>query len=136
MSDQNKSRRGALGLFAGAGALAIAPTVAIAATNEPDPIFAAIAAHKSIFAWASESDTTEEETDRRVVLEDEAFWSLAQTEPTTIRGVITLLEYVAAYDNGCFLTAEVPHACMETVANALRKIGELANVCHSRAPAS
>ena len=117
MSDQNKSRRAALGLFAGAGALAIAPAVAIAATNEPDPIFAAIERHKEAWqAFSAACDPTDEisadQEGRAITEDDEAAWDASEeaereafyeaigTAPITVRGIQALLEYAIKIEAG------------------------------------
>jgi hypothetical protein len=129
MSDDNSTRRGALRMFAKFGVAAIIPTEAMAsAIVDHDPIFAAIAKHAGLFAWANEPGTTEEETRRRTIVEDEELFKLAETEPTTIAGCVALLEYMSVYDNACLGTADVLPNCAETVANALRKVVENANV--------
>ena len=62
------------------------------------PIFAAIAQHEGLFAWGNEPDTTNEETLRRTIVEDVELLTLAETEPTTIKGCIALLENLAVYE--------------------------------------
>jgi len=129
MSDDNSTRRGALRMFAKFGVAAVIPTEAMASViADLDQIFAAIAKHEGLFAWANEPGTTEEETRRRTIVEDEELFKLAETEPTTIAGCVALLEYLAVYENGCLGTADVLPNCAETVANALRRIAENANV--------
>jgi len=129
MSENNSTRRSALRMFATFGAAAIIPIEATASTiADHDPIFAAIAKHEGLFAWANEPGISEEETSRRTILEDEELFKLADSEPTTIAGCVAILEYLAVYENACLGTADVLPNCAQTVANALRKIAESANV--------
>jgi hypothetical protein len=94
-------------IVSGAAALpAIAVCVTAVAATEPDPIFAAIAAHRS--AWAAlcrdcsrldEEDTPEAQT-KLSKLHDavsEAEEQLIEIEPTTMAGAITLLRYLAEF---------------------------------------
>jgi hypothetical protein len=87
-----------------------------------DPALALIEEHRRAFAYANERGTSEEECGRRVDLEDEVLWRLAETEPTTIGGARALLEHIADYDSGCMLTAELHCAAMSSVAAALAKM--------------
>ena len=90
-----------------------------AISESPDPIFALIEDHRLAFAYANEPGVSEEETAVRVTIEDAKLWVLAETEPQTIEGASRLLDYIANYDNGCMLTAEMHCVAMQNVANAL-----------------
>jgi hypothetical protein len=74
-------------------------------------------------AYANEPGVSDEETAARVDSEEAALWALAETEPQTIEGASRLLDYIANYDNGCLLTAEMHCLAMLSVASALRSIG-------------
>jgi hypothetical protein len=92
-----------------AGAAAALPAIAglstaAAAAPAPDPIFAAIEAHRA--AWTHLQDNPsankvdllpedDAECDRRCDAVQDAAGALADTHPTTITGVIALLRYVA-----------------------------------------
>lgn len=100
--DVNLSRRA---IVAGAAAIpATAALPAAAVAGRPDPTFAAIAAHRA--AWASlerdcsrfdEEDTPEAEVQLSELHRgvDKAEDQLVEIEPTTMRGVIALLRYIA-----------------------------------------
>jgi hypothetical protein len=135
-ADQPNSRRRFFLLVGKAGAVT-AVTAALAtglkasaalAGPTKDPLFALLEAHRRAFAYANEKGTSEEECDRRVDLEDEALWRLAEIEPTTIAGARAMLEHIADYDNGCFLTAELHSVAMKSIAAALAKMEEIASV--------
>src|SRR5579872_2340373 len=132
MPAANRSRRRFF-LAAGNVAAVAAVTSALARTGRTasppaiEPVLPALEEHRRAFAYANEKGTSEEETGRRVDIEDEVLWRLAQTEPTTLAGARLLLDYIADYDNGCMLTAEMHCIAMKTVASALAKM-EGANV--------
>lgn len=104
------------------GAVAGAALPAGGALASADPLIALIEDHRRAFAYANEPGASDEETAARVAAEDAALWALAETEPQTIEGASRLLDYIANYDNGCFLTAEMHCVAMQTVANALAKM--------------
>jgi hypothetical protein len=82
--------------FASVLALPVAATASSHGTigcEEPDPIFAAIEAHrKSFIDWGNGSD---EDIDRRGDIEKEALYALLDEAPTTLAGVVTLSRYAA-----------------------------------------
>jgi hypothetical protein len=128
----NRSRRRfflAAGNVAAVAAVtsALARNARTASPSAIEPVLPVIEEHRRAFAYANERGTSEEETGRRVDIEDEVLWRLAQTEPTTIAGARMLLDYIADYDNGCMLTAEMHCIAMKTVAAALAKM-EAGNV--------
>jgi hypothetical protein len=108
MSHDMKPTRRAI--VAGATAMpAVAALPAIAGAAQPDPIFAAIAAHRT--AWAAVDAAAirlddegapqeKEEAELRPLsdVEDEAQTALIDTEPTTMAGVVALLRHLAAHD--------------------------------------
>jgi hypothetical protein len=113
------SRRAILAGAAALPALTVSP-VALAAT--PDPIFAAIERHKDIFRSSLEARRVWSDTPR-VPWSEEAWeadvrfrWvhrrenragrALATVRPTTVAGVVALIEYVEAFNAGAF---KLPH---------------------------
>ncbi len=106
MSHENLNRRALVVGAASIPALAL-PAVAMAAT-EPDPIFAAIEAHREIFvrmlraarhnANLDEDSPAKEEAeasdDAARAIENDAQLELANVEPTTLAGVLALLAYL------------------------------------------
>ena len=128
MPAEGQSRRRLLLGLAAIPALTMPAVVLANDQSGADPIFVAIAAHKALFDWANERGTSEEETASRCSVEDNALFKLAETEPTTIAGCATLLDYMADYENATFSTAIVLPDCAQTVARTLRKIMEAGNV--------
>jgi hypothetical protein len=124
-----KSRRAAIGLFAGASAFAVTPLGAIASGLEVDPIFAAIKRH--IEAWRAFGDTCSRADDvvarnegREVTQADEAayeasnkaeeraFEALITLPPVTVAGFRAAVHYFIEFETDCipgatdkFLTA-------------------------------
>jgi hypothetical protein len=89
-------------ILAGAASLPAISIPAIAAVTEPDPIHAAIEAHRA--AWArledhlrksTAEDEAEEERLNAVIADAED--GLSATEPTTIAGAVALLRYVVEH---------------------------------------
>jgi hypothetical protein len=95
-------------VLAGAAAVPAISISGLATGAEPDPIFAAIEAHRS--AWVHFADnpskskvhlTAEDdaETERRLDALDDAACTLSAINPTTIAGVVALLRYVAEHES-------------------------------------
>jgi hypothetical protein len=91
-----------------AGAASAAVAIPTAAAPMPDPIFAAIEAHRA--AWAalekdcsrlSDESTPEAEAEfyRLNDAVEEAAGSLVETQPTTMAGAVTLLRHVAEHED-------------------------------------
>jgi hypothetical protein len=90
-----------------AGAASAAVAIPAAAAPMPDPIFAAIEAHRA--AWAalekdcsqlSDASTPEAEAefDRLNDAVEEAAGTLVDTQPTTMAGAVALLRHVAEHE--------------------------------------
>ena len=91
-----------------AGAASAAVAIPTAAAPMPDPIFAAIEAHRA--AWAalekdcsrlSDESTPEAEAefDRLNAAVEEAVGTLVDTQPTTMAGAVALLRHVAEHED-------------------------------------
>jgi hypothetical protein len=88
----------------------VTPAIAAAPMpTEPDPIFAAIDARKQTWARFCEAHTRwcdngeepgalEEQTDEACTADNEALIAVLTTRPTTIAGVLALLEFACACD--------------------------------------
>jgi hypothetical protein len=71
--------------------------IAAALPARPDPIFAAIEAHRAAWAHLEENPSEDDaECDRRYEAVTDAGCVLIDTGPTTIAGAVALLRYVAA----------------------------------------
>jgi hypothetical protein len=93
-----RQRYAAAALAAGAATGGIA--TALAATSEADPIFAAIAAHRAaIEFYTLQLDELDEDTPLQTLTRcDDTLWDVLTVEPTTMAGVVALLEYVGHHE--------------------------------------
>jgi hypothetical protein len=93
MSPENLSRRAILAGAAAVPALAL-PAVAASDSTNPDPIFAAIDAHR---AAVNDINLQEEddEIDRHADIESEVLGHLLGVTPTSLAGVLGLSRYAA-----------------------------------------
>ncbi len=121
MSHENISRRAILAGAAISLPTIALPAIAIAAT-EPDPILAAIEAHReaqmrwmisgriwaNLFPSTPEFDAAEKAHDADVKLRTDAEDELVDTRPTTIAGVLALLAYVDDFHCQAFAHPEDP----------------------------
>jgi hypothetical protein len=132
-ADHPNSRRRFFLLVGHAGAAAAATATlanglrATAGTSIPgfgaiDPILALIEEHRRAIAYTNERGTTDDETARRVSLEDDVLWRLVQTEPPTLASAQLLLHYIVDFDNGCEPEPEVYCTAMKSVAAALARM--------------
>ena len=103
MSPENLSRRAILAGAASVPALALPATVALAATAAIDPIYAAIAAHRTAnFEFHDDENLVDEDHpqyDKEMQglsdAAEAAAVNLCDVQPTTIAGAIALLNYYA-----------------------------------------
>ena len=117
----NLSRRSLVASAAALPALA-APAVAVAAFTEPDPIFAAIEAHRVAFMrnkrdsrTASELAINTPEEKAAAATEQKTYklyrtqcFALASTIPTTMAGIVALTAYVDDFRAGKIALPEDP----------------------------
>jgi hypothetical protein len=113
-----RSRRAAIGLFAGSAAFAVTPLGAIAGGLEVDPIFAAIKRHNA--AWKAFGDTCprideviarnegREVTDADEAAyeaanqyEEDAFEALITLPPVTLPGFRAAVHYFIEFETDC-----------------------------------
>jgi hypothetical protein len=105
MSKSKLTRRS---LVASAAILPVAAVpIAVQATTEPDPIFAAIEAHKrawseleGILIKASRARVLDPNVDQAHDLLDETADKLVEIVPTTVAGAVALLTYAAEFAHG------------------------------------
>ena len=136
-SEATPSRRRFFLLAGGLSAAAAVSGPALAALpstcpgGQVDPTFALIEEHLRLCDWVNEDYDDElfadidEELDRRSAIEIERQWQVVENEPTTIAGVVRLLEHVAQLENKSVLNdGAMLTAVMSTVV-ALRDIANL-----------
>jgi hypothetical protein len=134
------NRRNALTVVAGLPALAI-PAVAIAAAGIPDPIFAAIDAHKrsmatfSAFCEGPEYENNDAEGFRLCGISCDAARNMLLTVPTTLAGAVELLRHVIDCENGgtkitlLFMERddeEGEHGCDALISSLLSSLSKIA----------
>lgn len=117
-------------LVTSAAALPVLAVPAVAASTEPDPIFAAIERHRSAWVewtatvgvWAdmSHKDPRHHEAqftmDEKGRVRDEACNDLLTTYPTTVAGVVAFLRYYeqsATLDGGTYWPQHIDHDAYE-----------------------
>ena len=128
------SRRRFAASLAAASAL-IAPAVAVAAKAAPDPIFAAIEAHKVhdkiIHALELQNEGNSQyfsgaQFREAVDSEEVCFFALLKCKPTTLQGLLDFVAYVRGTESFAFLEASVP--AMENIEAALHHFVEAGRV--------
>jgi hypothetical protein len=117
----SKSRRSALATLGGAAIFVAAS--GLAAATPVDPIFAAIAEHKALCAWAEERGISDEEVEYRTPICDEKMDELIDLAPTTLAAACALLMHIAESE-AVFLDHDTPiMRVVRNVAKALPSIG-------------
>jgi hypothetical protein len=105
--DTTTSRRALLTGAPAAAAAALAAStavnglvLAVASPSDSDPIFAAIAAHRAaIEFYTLQLDELDEDTPLQTLTRcDDTLWDVLTVEPTTMAGVVALLEYVGHHE--------------------------------------
>jgi hypothetical protein len=110
-------------ILAGAAALAAVPAITATAGYSPDPIFAVIEAHKAAFRnylqtsavhFADEEDKVAEAAglEARSDCNDVAM-NLVDIEPTTMAGVVALIDYVDSFNRGDFTFEDMKSSVCE-----------------------
>ena len=124
MADSQNTTPSRRAVLAGAATLpALAVPSIVQASNSPDPIFALIERHKTAYRremecgrecfntvdapWAPEYDAAvhaaAEAADQSATeASQDAAFALTEIQPTTIAGVVALIEYVEAFNSGAF----------------------------------
>ena len=123
MSDPRPSRRALLKGTAMTGAAAALLAIPAAAL-QPDPVFAAIAAHAAARARLNEMDSTDERWDGALDEEEDLWKAFCACRPVSMGGLAAYAAHAAVYPDLEVLTGRYgPAQVITNIAEALRTLG-------------